>query len=880
MRQLEDAMDVFLASCDGAAEPPQDLDEGVSELLRPMLEETADSEPEVSDHLGGSGTARGTMLGDFRIEEEIGRGGMGVVYRATQMSLGRAVALKVLPAHLTLQPSAIARFRREAQAMATMEHPGIVRIFAVGEQGNTNYFAMALVDGCPLSTIVARLHGQDLGELSGRSVGEAVIAETKTDESVLDQQWRRGYVQTVVELIIQVAEALEHAHRAGIIHRDVKPSNILIRVDGTAVLTDFGLAQDRGLPSMTMTGDFAGTPYYVSPEQALAKRVPLDHRADVFSLGSTLYELLTLQRPFPGDTSHEVLNKILVKEPPGPDKLNPYLAPDLAAIVLKALEKDPDRRYLSAASLAEDLRAFLEYRPVQARRVSTGRRLLRWVRREPLKALVALLLILSAPLLVTLGSYMAEVERLASAEREALRQYDQLSNIVHLEKARAATVGLRPAQPEQLPAFRAWRREQAEPLVARLPKLREALAEIRQRVSADNAVSAQPQFAKAEDEFVFQNLSRLIHELEDFETGLMHRMVGQEDWASRVHELSITRHQDLWAKARDAIRKANGTTASTLYQGQPPLDLKPQIGLVPIGMNPATRLWEFYHLRSAGPDPINARIPNPSDYDSKGRLRVGKDTGIVFVLVPGGTFWMGAQSASEEQPNHDPDAEDNEGPVHQVELEPFFLARHELTQAQWSRLSWGEQPSNAAGQVSPACPVESVSWTRCQDLLDLHGLLLPTEAQWEYACRAGTDTPWWTGRERQSLADSGPAANLADRTARQAGLRWSEIAKWPRYRDGHAMYAEVDRLRANPWGFHHIHGNVFEWCRDRYGSYQLPFAKVDGLRQVPPTAANRISRGGSFNFQAGAARSANRNFVTPSAQFNVLGVRPSRALQR
>lgn len=855
-------MEAFLASCDGGEGPPKDLDQSVNELLQPMLEGPVDGE--------GSDDASGrTTLGDFRIEEEIGHGGMGVVYRATQMSLGRAVALKVLPAHLTLQPSAIARFRREAQAMATMEHPGIVRIFAVGEQGNANYFAMELIDGCPLSKVVARLHDQDLGRLSGRSVGEVVIAETNTDESALDQHWRRGYVQTVVELIIQVAEALEHAHRAGVIHRDVKPSNILIRADGTAVLTDFGLAQDRGLPSMTMTGEFAGTPYYVSPEQAMAKRVPMDHRADVFSLGSTLYELLTLRRPFPGDTSHEVLNKILAKEPPGPDKLNPHLAPDLAAIVLKALEKDPNRRYSTAADLAEDLRAFLEYRPVRARRASTGRRLLRWVRREPLKALVALLLILSAPLLVTLGSYMAEVERLTSAERKALRQYDQLSNIVRLEKAKAATTKLRPAHPDKLPAFRTWRKEQAEPLVAQLPKLREDLAKI-----------TQPQFEKAEDEFVFQNLSRLVHELEDFETGLMHRMVEQEDWAGRVYELSIASHQDLWAKAHDAIRKADGTTASTLYQSQPPLDLEPQIGLVPIGMNPATHLWEFYHLRSAGPDPIKARIPNVSDYDSKGRLRVGKETGIVFVLVPGGTFWMGAQSASEEQPNYDPEAEDNEGPVHEVELEPFFLARHELTQAQWSRLSWGEQPSNVAGQVSPACPVESVSWTRCQDLLDLHGLLLPTEAQWEYACRAGTDTPWWTGRERQTLADGGPAANLADRTARQAGLRWSEIEKWPRYRDGHAMYAEVDRLRPNPWGFHHIHGNVFEWCRDRYGSYELPFAKGDGLRQVPATAANRISRGGSFNFSAGAARSANRNFLAPSARFNVLGVRPSRALQR
>jgi WD40 repeat protein len=293
----------------------------------------------------------GKRLGDFRLIGELGRGGMGVVYLAKQVSLDREVAVKVLPHHLTLQPTTIARFRREANLAARLEHPGIVAIHAVGRDGDAHWFAMERIDGERLS---------------------------RTDPRTGQQR----SVRQCAELAAAVADALAHAHGHGVLHRDVKPSNILVRRDGQPVLTDFGLARELGTERITKTGHYAGTPVYSAPEQISGGK-DVDGRADVWSLGATLYELLTDRVPFDGDSEHEVLDRIRNDEPTDPLRLVPELAPDLAAIVLKALEKDPARRYASAAAFRDDLRAFLEYRPVTARRASRLQRAGRWLQRHP-----------------------------------------------------------------------------------------------------------------------------------------------------------------------------------------------------------------------------------------------------------------------------------------------------------------------------------------------------------------------------------------------------------------------------------------------------------------------------------------------------------------
>ncbi|MBK8979336.1 MAG: protein kinase [Planctomycetes bacterium] len=335
------------------------------EFLEAMLAEREPLEAGIAD------TRR---IGDFRIEGEIARGGMGVVFRARQLSLDRVVALKVLPAHVTLQPSAVARFRREASTAARLEHPGIVKIHAVGSDGDTHYFAMELIDGEPLARVDPR---------SGR----------------------RRSVRECVEIVAAVCDALAYAHEQGVIHRDVKPSNILVAADGQPVLTDFGLARDLDAPALTRTGAFAGSPHYVSPEQARGL-AGVDARSDVFSLGATLYELLTDHKPFDGDSVPSVLAQITGSEPRDPLRLAPDLAPDLAAIVMKALEKDPARRYGSAAGFGADLRAFLEFRPVSARRESAWKRVRRFVRREPLRATLYTVLAIGVPTIAAGVGYL------------------------------------------------------------------------------------------------------------------------------------------------------------------------------------------------------------------------------------------------------------------------------------------------------------------------------------------------------------------------------------------------------------------------------------------------------------------------------------------
>jgi serine/threonine protein kinase/Tfp pilus assembly protein PilF len=423
--RLERAIRAFLAWQDSAPRPPaRDLlaaHADLEEYLAPMLAGEADPDP-------ARPAAR--ELGDYRVVRELGRGGMGVVFAAWQKSLGRRVALKVLSPHLTHDATTLARFRREALTAARLQHPGIVVVHGFGCEGDACFIAMELIDGAPLDRVLQRLQGTALASIGGSSLLGAITALLRSERASISPadaeieppaaapMWSKSYAEVVVGIVAQVADTLAFAHANGVIHRDVKPSNILVRTDGTAVLTDFGLARETGLPSLTLTGDFAGSPYYVSPEQALAKRVPLDHRSDIFSLGVTLFELVTLRRPFEGETPTEIIGRVLHRDPPDPQRLNPSLAPDLAAIVLKALEKDPRARYATASAFADDLRAFLAYRPVQARRPSAAMRLRRWMKREPLKAALAGVVVVAA----ALGSYVLATQAATAAGRDTLQR--------------------------------------------------------------------------------------------------------------------------------------------------------------------------------------------------------------------------------------------------------------------------------------------------------------------------------------------------------------------------------------------------------------------------------------------------------------------------
>jgi tRNA A-37 threonylcarbamoyl transferase component Bud32 len=305
-------------------------------------------------------------LGEFRILGEIGRGGMGVVYEAEQASLKRRVALKVLPPALRVDARLLQRFRREAEAAGRLRHPGIVPVYSVGEAAGTPFFAMEMVEGRSLDRVI-----RDLRE------GDA-------DGVPADPGERRAWA---VETIARVADALGYAHAEGILHRDVKPGNILLEPDGTPRLTDFGLALDLHAPGLTRAGEVFGSPQYMSPEQAVRQEAPLDARTDVYSLAVTLYELLTLRLPYEATTGPQLLTALAGGHLVAPRKADPTLPPDLEAVLLRALRKDPDDRYASAADFADDLRAAIEGREVTAPRPCVAKP--RWRRRSTWLGLAA-----------------------------------------------------------------------------------------------------------------------------------------------------------------------------------------------------------------------------------------------------------------------------------------------------------------------------------------------------------------------------------------------------------------------------------------------------------------------------------------------------------
>jgi hypothetical protein len=336
-------------------------------------------------------------LGDFEIVRELGRGGMGVVYEARQVSLNRKVALKVLSGGLGLTPQAVQRFRREAEAAARLHHTNIVPVYATGEQDGTHFYAMELIEGPSLDQVIREARrAPSAARPTPASEPADAAAETTPhvnkagESSGGSSAWSSSsigssghYFDTVSRLMAEVADALDYAHRQGVIHRDIKPSNLMVSPDGRLSLNDFGLARMLEQPGMTMTGEFVGTPAYMSPEQIVAGRVPLDHRTDIYSLGATLYELLTLERPFQGEQRDQILSQIIHKEPRPPRRINKNIPRDLETISLKALEKDPDRRYQSAGAMAEDLRRYVNRFAISARRVGPLGRAIKKVRRHP-----------------------------------------------------------------------------------------------------------------------------------------------------------------------------------------------------------------------------------------------------------------------------------------------------------------------------------------------------------------------------------------------------------------------------------------------------------------------------------------------------------------
>jgi WD40 repeat protein/serine/threonine protein kinase/tetratricopeptide (TPR) repeat protein len=418
------------------------------------------------------------QLGDYQILREVGRGGMGVVYEAQQLSLGRHVAIKVLPSHALLDPRQLSRFQREARSAARLHHTNIVPVFGVGEQDGLHYYVMQFIHGLGLDTVLDELRrlrqpfGQPaptLGETPARvtdatpdvsasdvahgllsgsfrkpesavalTTGPGVLVEEsgvqtpntkgstsppihlpgQTEPSALSESGQQ-YWQSVARVGMQVADALAHAASQGVLHRDIKPSNLLLDDTGNVWVTDFGLAKAiTDGDDLTHTGDIIGTLRYMAPERFNGQG---DLRSDIYSLGLTLYELLALRPAFDEADRNQLVRQVMHDEPVRPRKVNPGVPRDLETVVLKAIARDPAQRYQTPAEMAEDLKRFVEDRPVRARPVSSAEKLRRWCRRNLVVAGLAVAVVLA----LTGGTTVSYLKYLDAEQQKGIAQQQQ-----------------------------------------------------------------------------------------------------------------------------------------------------------------------------------------------------------------------------------------------------------------------------------------------------------------------------------------------------------------------------------------------------------------------------------------------------------------------
>jgi formylglycine-generating enzyme required for sulfatase activity len=753
-------------------------------------------------------------LGPYRIDREIGRGGQSVVYLAEDTRLGRRVALKILSGGPVPDARTVRRFTREAETAARLDHPAICTVHEAGVERGVRYIAMRYVEG--------------------RTLAAKIAAARQADGDPPDPM-------EAVAVLEQVARAVHAAHEAGVIHRDIKPGNIMVTPEGEPVVLDFGLARDeRGSLSLTLSGSVFGTPAYLAPEQIETRVGCVDRTTDVYALGATLFELLTLHAPYEAPTRQRLYRAVLLEQPPDPRRYSPVVSGDLKAVLDTALAKERQRRYPTALDLAEDLRRVREHEPVRARRAGLLLCLRRWARRNP-----ALAVSLSG-LILTLIAGLGTTGWLLKENRATLAETIRLADIRSLPALeQAADDENWAALPQGIPGMQAWLAA-AGAVYGRLDNHVTYLESLRAKgrpYPMEESGRAVWVFGSPGLQLEHDELAAFVDRLQALSETIDDVRSRLED-ASTLAQRTIEAYWDRWAATIGAIADQE---RSPQYGG---LSLDPQVGLIPIGRDPRSGLLEFAHLQTGEPAVRNTQT---------GKLTLTAETGLVFVLIPGGAFDMGAEPPSDEKPigfpNVDPftSSERPEHPVHRVELGPFFISKYEMTQGQWLRIT-GENPSsNAPSDMRPdppghslLWPVSRLTWSNADRVLCRLGLALPTEAQWEFAARAGTTTVWWTGNDVESLKGM---ENVAG--------------------DWGAQVAPVGVHPPNPFGLHDVHGNERELVRDVYGPYELSVRPGDGERRVRG-GRSHVTRGGTRTTPADQARSAMRGRDVYS------GVRPAR----
>ena len=849
-----------------------------------------------------------TRFSGFRVDGEIGRGGVGLIEMAEQKSMVRFIAIKT-----ALQPEHQASLVREAKITGGLSHPNIIPVYDVleGEEGDVG-ITMPFVQGKPWS-----------------------VRRTEEPKLTLEEE---------LDILIRVSLAIEYAHERGVLHNDIKMENIMVGEHGNIIVMDWGCATSTDrytmthipiTPSKSIKNPF-GTPCYMSPELASGDGEKIGIWSDVYQLGGLLYEILENRPPRNGDDITEVILKGVR------GWIDPMTCDSsyLRSLCLHAMQANPQKRIQRVQVFVDRLRTYssiqasetlaqqaeysynfckqatevsiqsdksilLElqktiYTYEQAEKVgATGsqaqgiektrilliqtaielgdlslakvhldclpfkahaelRAQVLHVEKERLDeektsrrnrlALIGMSLLLMIGLIA--GNIVVRNQRVFAEEK--LKKIEELSGIQLYQELMEKEKLLWPAIPTQIDAMENW--------LAAAKELTDSLPKHEQHILALEKKRESHIFDRAEKRWEYQTLKKLVSGLKTLKSETIVHVKNREKLAKALHKKTIIEPKAKWEDAIASI------AASPVYNG---LQITPQIGLIPLSKN-KQGLWEFAHI-------LSGQLPLKND---DGEWGIQQETCIVLVLLPKAVFWMGAGHKPNE-PNFDARAADIEKPVHEVSLDAFFISKYELTQSQWLRVQQENPSAYLPGQeqggvkVSHTHPAEHMTWEEAYETLWRMDLILPTEAQWEYANRAGTQTVYWGGN---NIADMRGRLNISDRLARERG----SPASWKFEKeldDGHTIHAPIGRFEPNNFGLHDTSGNVWEWCLDRFGAYTLPTRVGDGMRMVDGGEERYIFRGGGFRASSVHARSADRYsiYAQDYSAYDV-GIRPARAL--
>jgi formylglycine-generating enzyme required for sulfatase activity/serine/threonine protein kinase len=856
------------------------------------------------------------QLGDYQILREIGRGGMGIVYEARQLSLGRHVAIKVLPPHALLDARQLARFQREARSAAKLHHTNIVPVFGVGEQDGLHYYVMQFIQGLGLDLVedelrrlrqaggkpaptqadaqppptsanqdvsaaeaaralltgVFRRHepadalaitpgepaaGANLGDQTSprAAATSATIRLPGRSEGFALSESGQEFWRSVARIGVQVADALAHAASLGVLHRDIKPSNLLLDGAGNVWVTDFGLAKtDTDGDNLTQSGDVVGTLRYLAPERFSGQG---DVRSDVYSLGLTLYELLTLRSAFDETDRSKLVKQVMYDEPVRPRKLNPAVPRDLETVVLKAIARDPAHRYQTPAEMAEDLKRFVDDRPIRARGVSTAEKLWRWGRRNPLPASL-----LAGIMLLFLTGFAAVFQQWRVAEKQRMEAEKQTS--IAADKERVAEKQRMEAEKQRMEAEKqtsiaADKEKEARKEADKAKKARDFLVRVFElsdvhgqrgtmtaRQILDDAERRIPQEFADQPELQAELLAAIDAVYAKITANAPLAMILETSGTVRLHS------------TREPNRRPVPQTL--LYAGDRlSLSAEAEVQLVILSdlhkerLRPGTEVT----IRRKGCEPADAvRERDP-------------DVLMTFVRLPKRTFYMGWGGGN---------GFDDRGKKTEIQ-EDFEIATHDVTQGQWQAImgdnpssysrfgGWRKKVKDISDEELKLFPVENVSWDDAQEFIRKlnernagRGYLyrLPTEAEWEYACRGGATTEeecsfhFYFDKPTNNIS-TGQAnynGNLPDQRFPNPDVRlWKSTVRPTR----------VGAYPPNKLGLCDMHGNVWQWCADP---------------EVPRGSnPSRVVRGGAWNNSAQYCRAGCRAGFGPRIPNEFVGFR-------